>query len=58
MRFSIIIPVYNRGLIVPICVRKILEANYQDFELILVDDGSSDSTMDIARRYARERIAA
>lgn len=42
--FSIIIPVYNAENYLPRCVNSILGQTFHDFELILVDDGSSDSS--------------
>lgn len=44
MKFSIIIPVYNAESYLNKCIGSILEQSYGDFELILVDDGSVDSS--------------
>lgn len=49
---SIVIPVYNAELFLERCLNSILEQTYKDFEVILVDDGSSDSTCLICSRYA------
>lgn len=49
---SVIIPVYNRQNVIEECIRSILEQSYQNFEIILIDDGSSDRTLDICRRIA------
>ena len=49
---SVIVPVYNRERTLPICVESILNANYHDLEVILVDDGSSDNSLNICMGYA------
>lgn len=49
---SVVVPVYNVEKYLPACVDSILAQSYEDFELILVDDGSTDSSGDICDRYA------
>ena len=49
-RISVIIPTYNRGDMVVRCVKSVLAADWEDLEVIVVDDCSPDDT--------RERIAA
>lgn len=49
---SIIVPVYNVEKYLNKCVDSILEQTFKDFELILVDDGSSDQSPDICDKYA------
>lgn len=49
---SIIVPVYNVEHYIHQCVDSILNQSYSDFELILVDDGSSDKSGDICDEYA------
>lgn len=44
--FSVIIPVYNRAAQLAACVASIRSQSYRDFELIVVDDGSTDGTCD------------
>ncbi len=48
---SIIVPVYNTEKFLPECIESILRQTYKDFELILVDDGSTDSSLSICKRY-------
>lgn len=50
---SVIVPVYNAAQYLPRCVESILCQSYQNLELILVDDGSSDKSLDICQEYAR-----
>ena len=40
--FSIVVPLYNKKPYVGRCVESILKQSFRDFELIVVDDGSSD----------------
>jgi len=48
---SIIVPVYNYAKYVEEAIRSILSQDYQDFELILVDDGSNDDSPSILERF-------
>lgn len=48
MKFSVIIPLYNKASYVAKAVRSVLEQSFSDFELVVVDDGSTDSSAEIA----------
>src|SRR5919202_5230350 len=48
---SVILPVYNGEDYLRFAVESVLNQTLQDFELIVVDDGSKDSTPEIARSY-------
>lgn len=49
MKFSIIIPCYNVEKYIKVTVSTVLKQTYQDFELLLINDGSSDNTLSILR---------
>lgn len=51
MFFSIICTVYNTEGYLPACITSILNQSFKDFELILIDDGSSDTSLDICKKY-------
>lgn len=48
---SIIVPAYNEEKVIANCVRSIEASHYKNFEIILVDDGSTDQTLQVMRRY-------
>lgn len=54
VKISIIVPVYNVEEYLPRCIDSILAQTFVDFELILVNDGSSDSCPNICDKYASE----
>ncbi len=51
-RVSIIIPTYNRSAIVPNAIESVLQQTCSDYEVIVVDDGSTDDTRDRLQEYA------
>ncbi len=51
-RLSIIVPVYNTESYLTRCIESILSQNYVDFELLLINDGSTDTSLEICHRYA------
>ena len=54
MLLSIIVPVYNTEKTIRQCVDSILSQEYNDFELLLIDDGSKDASPAICDEYARQ----
>ncbi len=54
--FSIILPTYNRATYISEAIRSVLLQGFQDFEIIIVDDGSIDNTEDIVRKIQDSRI--
>ena len=52
MRFSIIVPVYNVEKYLRICIESLVKQTYKDYEIVLIDDGSTDSSGDICDQYS------
>lgn len=53
---SVVIPSYNHEKFIRECVDSVLEQTYENFELIIIDDGSRDGTADILKNYNDNRI--
>lgn len=51
---SIIVPIYNAEKYLEECLDSIINQTFQDFELILVNDGSTDSSKEICERYVND----
>ena len=54
MKYSVIIPVYNVEKYIDRCLKSIISQNYDDLEIIVVDNGSTDSSGSICDTYANE----
>ena len=52
-KVSVIIPVYNGEKYIKRCVDSILYQTYNDLEIIVVNDGSSDNTSNILKMYSK-----
>ncbi|QQS19170.1 glycosyltransferase [Candidatus Saccharibacteria bacterium] len=53
---SIIMPTYNRGYAIGYAIESVLSQTYDEWELIVVDDGSTDNTSELIRGYHDKRI--
>lgn len=56
IEFSIVIPLYNKEKSIRSTINSVLDQSYPNFELIIVNDGSTDDSFRIARAFKDERI--
>lgn len=54
VKISVIVPIYNTADYLPVCIESIIGQTYKNIEIILVDDGSTDSSLNICARYAEK----
>ncbi|MBI5055603.1 MAG: glycosyltransferase family 2 protein [Nitrospirae bacterium] len=54
--FSVIIPTYNRAELLRGAVRSVLDQTFKDFELIVIDDHSTDNSAEAARSFRDDRV--
>lgn len=53
---SVIIPTYNRANFLPRAIKSVLFQTFKDFEIIIADDGSTDNTNKVVKRFNDKRI--
>lgn len=53
---SVVIPTYNRAHVLNRAIRSVLGQTYQHFEIIVVDDGSTDNTEQVVKAIADDRV--
>ena len=56
MEISVLMPVYNAEKYVAEAIESTLKQSFQDFEFLIIDDGSTDNTLSIIRSYKDQRI--
>lgn len=54
MKVSVIIPTYNREKFLKRAIESVLDQTFQDFELIVIDDGSNDNTKKIVQKFQNQ----
>ena len=45
--FSVIVPIYNTAEYIEVCIRSLLDQKQSDFEIIAIDDGSTDNSAEL-----------
>lgn len=53
-KISVIVPVYNTAAYLDRCIQSIVDQGYQNKEIVLVNDGSKDGSLDICRKWAEK----
>lgn len=56
MLISVVIPLYNKKPHVSRAVKSVLDQSFSDYEIVIVDDGSTDGSIDIVRSFTDTRI--
>jgi glycosyltransferase involved in cell wall biosynthesis len=56
MKFSIIVPTYNRGYIIDNLLRSLVSQTYNNWEAIIIDDGSTDNTKQVVDWFHEDRF--
>ena len=54
VKLSIIIPAYNVEEYIGACIDSILSQSYENYEVIVIDDGASDRTVEIVKEYSKK----
>lgn len=55
-RVSVIVPIYNSAEKISLTLESVLDQKYPDYEIIIVDGGSTDRSIDVVKNYRDERI--
>ena len=50
-KVTVMIPVYNTERFLPRCLDSLLAQTFTDFEILLIDDGSTDNSLYVCKRY-------
>ena len=56
MKFSVVIPLYNKEHYIEATIRSVLNQTCQDFEVLVVDDGSRDKSLALARKFECDKV--
>lgn len=56
MKFSIIVPLYNKELSIYKCVASVFAQSFADFELLIINDGSTDNSLEVLSRFSDPRM--
>lgn len=53
-KYSFVVPVYNTSKYLKRCIDSLINQSYENFEIILVNDGSTDNSLDILKEYKKK----
>lgn len=53
IKYSVIIPVYNKFEYLAECISSVLNQSYQDLEVLLINDGSTDDSLEVCRKFEK-----
>lgn len=56
IKFSVVIPLYNKKQSIVNTILSVFKQSYQNFEIVIIDDGSTDSSVDAVKSISDERI--
>ncbi|AEE20075.1 glycosyltransferase involved in cell wall biosynthesis [Dokdonia sp. Hel_I_63] len=56
-KFSVVVPLYNKEKAIAQTIESIINQTFTDYEVIIVNDGSTDSSMDVVDRYSEHKFA-
>ncbi len=56
VKYSVVIPLYNKAEYIQRTIKSALKQNFQDFEVIVVDDGSTDDSQEQAQQAASDKV--
>lgn len=56
MKYSVVIPLYNKQRYIKETLKSVLNQTFQDFEILVVDDGSTDESLKEAKKVVSEKI--
>ena len=54
LKYSIIVPIYNISSLIDQCVESLVNQTYKKLEIILVNDGSKDNSLEIIKKWERK----
>ena len=55
-KISVVVPAYNEEITIRSCIQSLLDLNYPNYEIILVDDGSTDKTLEEAKKFEKSGV--
>src|SRR5690554_2358538 len=54
--FSVVIPLYNKEKYISLTLKSVLNQSFKDFEILIVNDGSTDRSVEVVKKFDDSRI--